>query len=169
MIAAYGNTFIMTPIGVLASLWQSDVAQSGTSTFVENGQQMTYIWATCKLPDAQQMCQMAMIETTLNMAFPSNQSAVSVQALDQNSAVLGSVIITPPGGATLWGQFNWGQAVWGGVASALTHWDLNWATPIVFSRLQIQATGLSAGGFRIGDLFLRYQKLGYLQRFAGSG
>ena len=169
MIAPYNNTFILAPVGVLGSLWQSDVVQSNTSTFVENGQQLSFSFTTCFLPDAKQMCEFAVIETTVNMALIAGQQPVSVQALDQNGAVLGSVLQAAGGAGTLWGQFNWGQALWGGAANALSHRDCNWPAPLVFSRMQLNVTGNSILGFKIGDVFLRYQKLGYLQRYAGAG
>ena len=42
-VAAYNGTFIGAPIGVVATLLQSDAVQSGTSTFVENGAQMRWL------------------------------------------------------------------------------------------------------------------------------
>jgi hypothetical protein len=169
MIAAHNNTFIMTPVGVTGSLWQSDVAQSATSTFVENGVQLAFMFTTCLLPDAKQMCEFQVVETTVNMALIAGQQPVSVQALDQNGSVLGSVLQTASGAGTLWGQFNWGQALWGGAANALAHRDCNWTQPLVFSRMQLSVQGNSILGFKIGDVFLRYQKTGYLQRYAGAG
>ncbi|HEX8838249.1 MAG TPA: hypothetical protein VF748_15005 [Candidatus Acidoferrum sp.] len=162
MIAAFNNTFIMTPVGVNASLWQSDVAQSSSSSFVENGQQLNFSWATSMLPDPKTMSYFAMVETTLNMTFVNGQSPVLVQALDQNAGVLGSVSLSAPAGGTIWGQFTWGQALWGGASFGLFPRALEWAQPIVFRRLQLQATGVCIGGFKIGDAFLRYQKLGYM-------
>lgn len=168
MIAPWNNTFIMAPVGVTGALFQSDVAQSNTSTFVENGVQMSWTFTTCLLPDAQQMSEMCLSEATINMALVSGQTPVSVQALDQNGSVLNSVLLNSGGAGTLWGQFNWGQSLWGGAANALSHRPLNWTQPVVFSRLQISATGNAIGNFKVGDLFLRYQKLGYLQRYAGN-
>jgi hypothetical protein len=168
LIEPYNNTFIMAPLAATGSLWQSDVAQSLTSTFVENGQQLTWQWETCFLPDAEQMCEMQVTETTLNMALTEAGGSVSVQALTQDGSVLGTVIVPAPTQVTLWGQFSWGQALWGGGASALAHRDLPWAQPLVFSRMQINATGLSAAGVKVGDMFLRYQKTGYLQRYVGA-
>jgi len=163
MIAAYNNTFIMTPIGVNASLWQSDVTQSNTSTFVENGATMAFNYTTSMLPDPGTMSEFAMIESTLNMSLINGQQPVSVQALDQNGAVLNSVLLTAGGAGTQWGQFNWGQALWGGAQNALFPRALNWSKPVEFRRLQLAAVGNSIAGFKIGDAFLRYQKLGYLQ------
>jgi hypothetical protein len=173
MISAYNNTFLMTPITpstsvpITGSLWQSDVTQSSTSTFVENGSQMTFNLTTGVLPDQKQMSEMCVVESTINLRLGPGQ-VVGATALDQNMTVLNSVILMGAGAPTLWDQFQWGQALWGGPQNALSHYPLNWTLPLVFSRLQLQFTGNSTPGFKIGDLFLRYQKLGYLQRFAGA-
>lgn len=161
-IAAYNNTFVMCPVGITASLWQSDVAQSSSSTFVENGQQMTFAFTSSMLPDSGQMAYFAMVETSINMQLVSGQTAINVQALDQNQSVLGSFNVIPQGSSTLWGQFNWGQALWGGQLLNLFPRPLEWKTPLVFRRMQLAATGNCFSGFKIGDIFLRYQTLGYM-------
>ena len=162
-IQPYKGTFIEAAYGVNHILFQSDVAQSSTSTFVENGTQMTFSWQPVMLPDTQQMCENNVLEATINMALAANVS-IGVSALDQNGSVLDSVVITPSGAATLWGAFQWGQAQWLGAANALYPRELQWSTPIVFRRLTVLATGNCASGFLIGDMFLRYEQLGYLQQ-----
>lgn len=162
MIDAWNNTFVMTPVGVNASLWQSDVAQSGTSTFIENGQQTTFKFVTAMLPDPKAMAFFAMVETSLNIAQAAGTGPILVLALEQNGTVLGSYTIAQLSAQTIWGNFHWGQALWGSAVAALYPQALEWITPIVFRRLQLQVTGICAGNFKIGDLFLRYQKLGYM-------
>lgn len=162
MIAAWNNTFVTCPIGVLASLWESDVTQSSTSTFVENGQQMTFNFATSMLPDPQQMAYFAMVETTVNLQLVSGQPTITAFALDQNSVVLNTFTITVSAAGTIWGQFQWGHALWGGAAFNLFPRALEWNAPIVFRRMQLQVIGTCIAGFKIGDIFMRYQKLGYM-------
>ena len=162
MIDAYNNTFIVAPVGINAKLFQSDVAQSNSSTFVENGQQMSFIFATSMLPDPKAMAYFAVSEATLNVQQVAGQNPIQVMALDQNSAQLGSYLIPGLGAGTIWGQFTWGQAFWAGASSALFPRTLEWVAPLVFRRMQIQATGTCGLGLKIGDLFLRYQMLGYM-------
>ncbi len=163
LIAPYGNTFIMSPIGVLASLWQSDVIQSSTSSFTENSVPLTWDWVTCMLPDTDQMAEYAMVESTIHMQLVGGLSPFTFFALDQNGNILDTVSVTTTGGATVWGGFTWGAAVWGGAQNALFPRRLPWTKPIEFRRLQIRGTGQSALGVRISTLHMRYQKLGYLQ------
>jgi hypothetical protein len=162
-IKPYGNLFIMTLYGVNAKMFQSESQQSNTSTFVENGTQLTYSWKTCPLPDTMQMSENAMIETTINMALTSG-APVTVTAVNQDDTILNTVTITASGSATIWGGFQWGQAVWLGASNNLYPRQCQWTTPVVFRRLYINATGNCASGIKIGDMFMKYEQLGYLQQ-----
>lgn len=163
MIAPFGNTFIIAPVSAQHSIWQSDVVQSSTSTFVENGSQLTWQWQTSLLPDTGQMAEFCVIEAWLKMALAGSVGAINVFAENQNGTVLDSVTITPAGlGTSIWGAFNWGSANWGASVSALFPYQLQWHKPLVFQRLSILATGASVQGIKIGDLGMRYQQLGYL-------
>jgi hypothetical protein len=160
LIAPYNNSFIGQPIVVPGSLWQSDAVQSGTSTFVENGTQMTWSYTTPLLPDTEQMTNNAMTETLLDVALVTGIPNVAVNAIDEFGAVQNSVsLMSPVLAGTVWGQFTWGQSPWSGAPSALAPYQLPWTAPIVFTRLQLQATGQSAGALTLGAWHLRYQIL----------
>lgn len=163
LMSAYLNTFLITLQGAGAVLFQSDIVQTSISTFIENGIQLHYQWATPMLPDTDQMAEVAMIESTLHMAFVAGNNA-QVTAQDQNGAVFDLVTLIPAGAVTLWGAFTWGQALWQGGRNALYPRQLPWHFPIVFRRMQIVAQGVSVAGLKIGRLHLRYQVLGYLQQ-----
>jgi len=163
LMGAYAGSFIVTLQGAGAALFTSDPVQSSTSTFVENGVQLNWQWATPMLPDTDEMSEVSMIETTLHMALVTG-NPVSITSQDQNGSVFDNVIITPAGSPTLWGAFTWGQALWQGVANALYPRQLKWHFPVVFRRMGIVASGASANGIKIGRLHLRYQVLGYLQQ-----
>lgn len=162
LMAPYAGTFIVTLQGARAMMFQSDPVQSPASSFVENGVALQWQYATPMLPDTDQMAEVAMIETTLHMALVAGNTAM-VFAQDQNGTVINTVTITPPGAATVWGGFTWGAALWQGAANALYPRRLPWSIPLVFRRMGIVASGVSAPGFKVGRLHLRYQVLGYLQ------
>ena len=163
LMDASGGTFIVTLQGAGAVLFQSDAVQLSTSTFVENGTQLTWQWATPLLPDTDEMSEVAMIETTLHMALVSgNVPTVIVQ--DQDGVIIDTVTITPAGAVTIWGAFLWGAALWQGAANGLYPRRLQWHFPIVFRRMAIVASANSVPGIKIGRLHLRYQVLGYLQQ-----
>lgn len=166
-IEPYNNTFIMAPVGVTAKLFQSDSAQSSTSTYVENGTQLSLNWTSALLPDTGQMCENAMIETTVYIALTAG-SPVTASAIDQNGAIFDAVTITASGGTTIWGGFVWGAALWQGAQNALYPRQLKWHIPIVFRRLAIVLQASCSSGFKIGQMHLRYQMLGYLQQDAGE-
>lgn len=165
MIAPYSNSFIMTPVSVTAKLFQSDVYQTGTSGFTENGAALSWEYKTAVLPDTQQMAETAIIESTLLAAFTAGASAYVVQALDDLGAIIGSATLAAPAaGVSKWGGFLWGAATWSGVSSGYQHRQIAWSAPVVFRRLQLRAAGSSGSGVRLGDFNLRYQILGYLQQ-----
>ena len=161
-IQPYNNTFIEAPISAIGKLFRSESAQNSTSTYTENGVALSFNWITSMLPDTQQMCENAMVETTVNIGYAAGSAFVGV-AQDENGAVYDTVPLVSSISPTLWGQFLWGQALWQGGAQALAPKQLKWKIPIVFRRLAINVTGNSAQGVRIGDMFMRYQQLGYLQ------
>lgn len=163
-VQAYKNTFILAAIGVDAKLWQSDPAQSIASTFIENGAQMTFGFQTAMLPDPGQMSEMELTETTISIGFVSGLPALTITANDENGAILDTVSLTISGTATQWGAFTWGAAVWQGASFGLTPRQIKWTTPIVFRRLNLRMIGNCAAGVRVGDIFMRYRILGYLQQ-----
>jgi hypothetical protein len=160
-IQVYNNTFIVAPISVVAELFQSDAEQSLTSTYVENSVQLTHTFQTSMLPNTQQMSENAMIETTLNIALAAGVN-VNVSAVDENGSAYSAAVIVGPAQTTIWGAFIWGAALWQGAANALAPRQPQWPIPIVFQRLSIMAKANSAAGMKYGDVYLRYQQLGYL-------
>jgi hypothetical protein len=125
---------------------------------------MSIAWKTAILPDTKEMNEIALNEHTINMVLDSQGSTYNVQALGVNGALLGSINLLPPAFQPLWGAFNWGAANWGSSNTGLAPIQLPWPAPLVFRKAQIQLTGNSFLTFRIGDMFMRYQKLGYLQQ-----
>ncbi len=161
-ISAYENTFIGVLSGVNAGIWRSDYQQSNTSTYVENGTQLTSTYLTSLLPDTDQMTNNSMVQSTLDLALSSGTGIVTVVALNQNSTQLNAVPIAPPDNAPLWGTAIWGAFTWGGLQLDLVPRRVPWTIPIDFVRVQIQATATSAPGFKIGATHMRYKILRFL-------
>jgi hypothetical protein len=112
----------------------------------------------------------------------------TVTASDPAGSWLAQVVIDPAQGQqTIWGNFQWGNAKWGGTGLTTTLWDTNfqwdgnnwdgdlapmspwrmpWPEALVFRQMKIEVTGQSSAGFRIGNLFMNYQILGYQQQTA---
>ena len=169
LIAPYNGTFVGVPLAQTDALWRSDQVQSDTSTFVENGAQMAWNYATPLLPDTDKMTNNCMTETLLDIALAPAVANATVNALDQSGNVLNTAQIMPPAAAgTVWGNFIWGSALWSGSAQALSPQQLPWTEPIVFTRMQLQATGQSAAGVRLGTWHFRYQILRYLTNLVAA-
>jgi hypothetical protein len=162
LIRAYSNTFIMTPVGVGGKLFQSDPVQSSTSTYVENGTQLSYTYKTPLLPNTGQMAENSVIESTIDMALSTSVPVISVTAIDHDGTVLASVLIASTATSTSWGAFTWGSALWGGAANALRPRRVDWPNPIVADQFYVQVTGNSAQGVGMGKMYFRYEILGYL-------
>lgn len=168
-LSEYNNTFIGVLQGVNAKLWQADYEQSVTSTYLENGTQLTFNYTTSLLPDTDQMTNNNMTQSTLDLAFAGSTGAVGIIAYDQNAVALAGVAVSATGSVPLWGQVNWGAFIWGGVQSALAPRIIPWPISIDFVRMQIQAIGNCASAFKIGTLHLRYKIGRFLVDIAATG
>ncbi len=163
LIQPYLNSFITTLHGTTHKLFQSDSVQGLSPVFVENGSQLAWVWNTCLLPDTGSMNNNALNETLIRMQYDNALGSFTVGALNENQTVINSITITPTGTQSIWGQFVWGIDVWGGSQFNFAPRQIPWTIPIVFECLSIKANGNSAPNFRIGNLWMRYEALGYLQ------
>jgi hypothetical protein len=93
-----------------------------------------------------------------------------IQANEEAGNLLDSVTLTGAAtGATVWGAFTWGApSLWGGATGFFRQYPLNWSKALVFKQMTVTATTNALSGFSIGNLALRYQKLGYLMQAAGG-
>ena len=161
-IQPWRATFILAPVGVTGKLFQSDAQPNTSSVYTENGSAITWVFQTSLLPDADGQGNMnCIIESNLAANFPP-QTQTTVNALDENETVLDSVIMSGTGApATTWGSFVWGAAPWLGGAGFFRQRPIQWHVPIVFKQGFIQITGPSLSGLVLGNLYIRYQELGY--------
>ena len=155
------STFLMTPVGITGSLWQSDATPAVGSVFVENGTPLTWIMQTVLLPDSETMSMHSIVEGSW-MAKISSGLQVIATALDEGGSVLDTIYLNgPAGGQTLWGQFLWGQANWLGGTGFLRQHPLHWNIPIVWRQGSLRFTGMSQNNTEFGNIYINYQKLGY--------
>jgi hypothetical protein len=157
----YSQTFIIAPVGVLNSLWQSDFLQSLNSTFVENGVPMTFLAQTSLLPDMEQLTNNAMTESSIDLAIPPNTGDISVAFVDQMGSPIAQVALPAPvGTAAIWGPAVWGSFTWGGgPPGVITPYQLQWPVPIVFARGSMAVNGPSSIGFKLSTIHMRIQSL----------
>jgi hypothetical protein len=157
---AYQQTFIIAPIGVVGSLWQSNFIQYSSSGFVENGVQMQWTAQTTLLPDTDMITNNTITEGSIDMAMPPTQTTVSVSFNNQNNSPIAGVAINPmsSGAPAIWGSVNWGAFLWGGGGqAAITPFQLRWPLVMTFVRGSLLAQSNSVLGFKLSTIHLRYQ------------
>ncbi|HEY1858659.1 hypothetical protein [Acidocella sp.] len=140
--------FVMVPYAAPNELWTSPAVALSDSNYIENGATLSWTYETSLLPDNQVMSENAIIETTLMIKSPYN---VTVTAADENGNLLDEIgILAQPGGNLIQQQIAWDQ-------------------PVVFKQMTVTAEGTSAQDVEVGNLYLRYQILGYLIGTASPG
>jgi hypothetical protein len=171
---ATNHGFLMFPlIGALPEVWFSNTRPLIDSRYIENGQQMHWTYQTTLLPDTLADFMNVMVESTLFLGLGPTET-VTVAAIKETGEVLDQVTISgftpPPGGtqlpvapAGIWGTMIWGTSLWGsetgGAIPAARR--IPWHKPLVFRQVVILVMGTSHPNTVIGNLYLRYQQLGY--------
>lgn len=164
LIQPWGNTFVVHPVAVTATIFQSDVKVTSTSAFVENGAQLSWQMKSCLSPDNGSAAENALIESTITAALPSGYN-LTVSFFDEQNSNLNTVGVLSGGSATMWGAFNWDNASWAGVLALPQQYRIPWTQPIVYKQGFLSLRGSSAAGVEIGNSYFRFQELGYtLQR-----
>jgi hypothetical protein len=164
LIQPWRDTYLMAPASVTASLWKSDDIPRSTSIYVENNVNLSWQWATSLLPDSGDMSMVALIEMTLACAFapsPAPGSTATLQFISDYGTVLDTTTVVGEGTGVLWGGFNWGGANWGSNTTIFRQRSVDWTIPLVFKQGLVSITGQSFNNVRVGNLYMRYQRLGY--------
>lgn len=162
LIAAWGGTFIMTPNGINNSLWQSDIVPLSTSSYIENGNQLTFGYAPALLPLTGGMNMNAVIETSIGVEYSQTGGTLNFSAVDENGNLLDLVTKSVTVSAAVWGTSTWGSGNWGGSVQDYQQMRISWSKPLVFNQMIVGVNGNAVTGFRIGTMCFRYQQLGYM-------
>jgi len=162
IIQPYKNTFIVAPIAVPGTLWQSDVQQSPTSVYTENGLPMSYTFQTAIFGDGGALNRININESFLRVAAYAAMVSPIAQIIDQNGSALNNTTLSAGSVGYYWGVNNWGTHVWLGNLNNLIQNPLFWTSPVVVNEAGFRLTGISGQGFSIGDLAARIEPLGYM-------
>jgi len=162
LVQPWEGTFVITPQGINASLWQSDIVPLDTSAYIENGNQLEFGYATVPMPLNSRMSQNAVIEASIGLQFSKVGGTVNFYAQDENTLLLDTASKSIVVSAAIWGTSPWGTGNWGGDVTNYQQVRIPWTKPIVFNQAVFGATGNAVSGFKIGTLSLRYQMLGYM-------
>lgn len=156
-----GNDFVVTAQGIGAGLWVSDAVPNANSTYTENGNPMNFVYQTILLPDNNSGAMNSVVESMLGIAQPAN-SSYNVLASDELNGTLSVISINGmSGSATIWGSFTWGTVPWGSANAIYQQIPLLWDQPLVFKQMRITIAGVAAADLVLGNLYLRYEVLGY--------
>lgn len=184
IVPNYGATygFICTLVSAPSTMFSSSTEPTGAASFYENGTALSWTWKTSLLPDNEQGAMNAVIDTYIAMALGYTQQ-INVTAFNEDGYSLDTLTVTgkapqtsyygfgtygggnynaaPSAGQSSWGSFNWGAAPWGASSSTFKQYRLPWSQPLVFKQMFLQATGLSTSSVAIGNVYAKYQILGY--------
>lgn len=163
----FGLDIVKFAVGVDAMLWAQATIPLPTSTYTENGTVLQWSWLTSLLPDNTAMAMNDLNETSVGMIIP-DQESITCLITDEAGNVLNTyTIMTNASGGATWDSFNWGAGNWGAIAGYFQQYQIEWSAPVVFKQAQIQLTGPSGANRGVGNLYMRYQILGYLLQNAG--
>lgn len=160
LIQPWRASFLLCPVATPNTLYQSDSLPTASSTYAENGQQLTYSYKTALLPDNGQGTENRLSRTTLACALPQG-TQLTILATDEAGSVLDQVFAPSAAAQAVWGGFNWGSGVWGRNISAFMQRSIPWNLPLVFKQVSIQIIGVSGANVKIGNIYASVQPLGY--------
>ncbi len=160
LIQPWRSTFLMAFLGQPGKLYQSDAEAGLLTTWVENGAQLSWAYQPTLLPDSGDGQMVAVVEMTVAASFAITP-AVTIQAISDFGEVLDTTTVPGDSAATLWNQFQWNQAFWNGQNINFRQRSVNWNLPLVFKQASFLVTGNSDFALRLGNLYMKYQLLGY--------
>ena len=158
------NGFIVAPQSAPNQLFISTCQESQNDTYVENGNQMQFVFQTCLLPDNEEMAANSVVETTIMGAIPANETW-SITCHDDHTTVLDTVSLAGPFYASAyWNSFNWGAPARWGVVADLANFQrqIPWHNPLVFKQALFIISGNCKPGLLLSSMRFRYQPLGYV-------
>lgn len=162
LILEYSNTFIAFDTSNPAKMYRSDPTVNALTGYDENGSTLLFRYLTSPMPDKENLMANSTVLSTINALIPAGSSGLSFVGLDDTDSVLSTANIDAPAPGSIWGAFLWGGALWGGQASKLRPYTIPWLDVLVFTKLTVQITGACATGYKLSNLQVMYQPLGYV-------
>jgi hypothetical protein len=163
-IQNWSNTFVLAPTAQISLLVRSDDTQTPISGYSELGLTLSWEFQTCLLPDTGAMSENCVIESAFGVALPPGES-VQVDFLNEIGQNLDGVTLAgwnvPQ---ALWGTGLFDYTVAGPASGAYMQRILPWSQPLVFKQGVFNIRGNSSTGLVIGNLYFRYQILGYMMQ-----
>lgn len=161
LIQPWRNTFVLHPVSVTATIFQSDVKLTSTSSFTENGATLSWTMKSCLSPDTGSGYENCLIESTVMASLPGGYN-LTASVFDEQNMQLNTAGILTSGSPTIWGSFTWGSSSWAGQLTLPQQYRIPWTSPIVYKQCFYQLGGTSEAGVEIGNSYFRFEQLGYM-------
>lgn len=152
LIEPYGTKFITAPINDQGALYMSEGVPSTTTTYEENGVDLTWQMSTVMFSDYGAQGVYNFNEMTVNMALDPAMVQWAAYVINPNLVQYDNVNNLVPNTAPIWDAAIWDADLWDGVAQGLVPRRIEWTKDITTSRAQIVITGGSAGGVIVGEI-----------------
>lgn len=163
MAVPYLGTTIIFNSAVTPALFTSDIVQGGTSTFIENGSPLSYLYQTAPLADDGGLYEGSATLSVIDLVLPNNGASYTFTAVDVAHGILASGVITSSLTNSLWGTLTWGLGLWQYTTYGMERYNIPWNNSLVFSRLIVMSVGASLAGFKIGKLTVGEQPTQYVR------
>lgn len=162
LIQPYKTKFITAPIDVEGALYMSEGVPSTTTTYEENGVDLTWQISSTMFSDYGAQGVYNFNEMTINMAVDPAMIQWSAYIINPNLVQYDNVNNLIPNTAPIWDTAVWDTDFWDGVAQGLVPRRIEWTKDITTSRAQIVITGGSAPGVIIGEIKYRQGSYQYV-------
>ena len=163
MLSPYEGSFLLFNGAVSHTLFMSDVVQSGSSSFTENGTALSFTYETPPMPNGDGMYENSAVISTIDMVPGGTGTTYNFEATDTIDGILNQCSLTVGASLPQWGTATWGSFNWSAAASNLRAYNIPWTIPLVFNRLSVTISGSSVSSFRIGTLKIGYTPLAYVR------
>lgn len=153
----YGAAFIIAPLQAPGQLWLSDVLPKASSTYIENGQQLSWVYQTSLLPDSGEGSFNRVTQTNVSCALHASDNILA-SVVDDNGATLSAVNVAGSSGySSKWGASKWGSSKWGSAALKMREVPVKWDKPLIFRQAQVSLSGTAEPGQVVGNLYAKFQ------------
>lgn len=188
--SALGGYFVLTSVNNPGILIKSTPVNELNTVTTDLGTAFSVKLLSSTFPKVGWMAMKQVAESQIELS--TNQCLVNfyITAEDDQGNVIGEgTIPVTEAGASVWGNFYWGQANWGcplnevwgaggkwgatptgtgwiwgqGLARSIPHtFPVPWEAPLVFEKMQLQITTDIDAQVSIGTFYARYQETGYM-------
>ena len=162
ILAPVANYFIVSDENYGAALFKSPILPDTLSVYNDNGVALTVLCESSTFPKDMHMAQRQVVESTIEVSSGGNQVVYTINAIDDQGAILNTATVTTPAAGFLWGSNLWGVNNWASANSIPHVYQIPWTAPVVFQKMATRVTASASSGLSIGTQFHRYEDAGYL-------